>query len=236
MVQELSPEERRQQTANHEAGHYVAAYVTGAPHHVFWVTIEPGVNPKTGAPGRGENNINFDEATPEQWALFLMAGPVAQAYGAKRRNGWEAQDEEFLIEWRRAWGEAKMDREEFVERIGREPEPSDIGLASEFAAEHWGTIEAISAILYTHGTIFGKEAESSVLAYAAQHAQLRMYLEAYRKHRRKETPPEEFKIIHPGVKWCECLSTFLVREGPRQDAGIEEIGEWFALKMAQASK
>lgn len=81
LVRDTAPDIER---AQHEAGHCVVAYLLKVPKFsVRYVTIHSDASGYAG----GTFNLDFEEATAEQWGVMLMAGVAAQMHGVVIRKG-----------------------------------------------------------------------------------------------------------------------------------------------------
>lgn len=181
--------------ADHEAGHFVAARKLGLNFHTYWVTIRPtAVSGGACALGfHDEENITLD-----QWTVYLLAGPCAQALWATGRRYRDASDQgvedlerfyevAFQEEHRKAKLLSGTDlaalRDKALRHGQKLNEDEAWARAYTGIASSLEEIEVLSFSLEKETTLYSREAELVLAAHASGSVRDRNLLRLYRVRR-----------------------------------------------------
>jgi hypothetical protein len=220
------------ESADHEAGHFVAGYLLKLTYVVYNVSIEEGTAPGTGVPTGG--GVAADHkllSSPEQWGIYSMAGMAAKRIGLRRRYGHHIarQLEPFI----RSGGAGDIKGLPLVPGT-REDWGPYMSKAHGLLERHWYLVEALSRELLEHKTLYHEEAWLFVRAIEANQPFILDYLKAYRRFRREaaqDTIPKMFLEAQPGLTWFETFASFREREGCPD---LAKFYEWYSEKMGLA--
>lgn len=238
---ELTPEERRHESADHEAGHYVIAFRECLSHPTEhgiqdilpYVTIELGADPRGFGVGGTVATTDYFAPAPEKLSAFILAGIAAQATAIILRNGWREGSDIPLEVMNRVWHNGAGDLEQFKSVFGDEADVLEhLGASCDLVAKHWNLIEVLSTELYERGTLFHDEPALILAAELAGDPQLKEdileLLETYRDHRANITTGnayESFAARFPGREFKEPLQTLRERKPSIFEVEDEEDDE-----------
>lgn len=239
----IDSEERRKESADHEAGHYVIAFMECITHPplkairdlIPYITIELGTDPKGFGVGGTVATTDFFAPEPEKYSAFLLAGIAAQTIGVSRRNGWRKADDIPPEVEARVWGGGLGDREQFRNRFGDEADISQhLQASSALVAKHWSLVEALSEELVRWGTLFYEEPALILRSVDSDDKEFILeMLEIYREHRANITAGyayENFAARYPGREFKESLqalrerdpSIFEIEDEEDEEGAVEE--------------
>ena len=146
--------ETRTLTAYHEAGHYVAAYVSGRHIHTYGLTITP-LGRSLGSVS-GECPDLSDARAIEDEVVQLYAGHAAVVYGFPGHHDWS----------RAGSGGDDEQADALLCHLDQPEEEAEARLrarAADLIAEHWHLVEALAADLLENETVDADEAEYVLL-------------------------------------------------------------------------
>ncbi len=220
----IDSEERRKESADHEAGHYVIAFTECISHPplkairelIPYITIELGVDPKGFGVGGTVATTDHFAPEPEKYSAFLLAGIAAQMIGVSRRNGWLKAEDIPLEVTARVWSGGFGDREEFLKRFGDGADILEhLGASCDLVTKHWGLIEILSDELHRRGSLFYEEPALILRAVGSEDRDFILeILDVYREHRASITTGyayENFAARYPGREFKESLQALRER-------------------------
>lgn len=195
----------KREHADHEAGHFVIAAVTGMEPQPRLITIKE-IHTEEGHLAGGMILADMPNASVAQKLVYLLAGREAERYGIFSREG----------------ASAATARDADLETSGYKDDEMAHALAGSLSleafkshagrlvAEHWATIQAVSDDLLEHETLYFDEANWVFCAATQVDPKWRIELEDYRKHRRERTL-DELGGDDPGIKIFESVRTYQAR-------------------------
>lgn len=222
-VSGTSPEDEKQERAEHEAAHFISARVLGLDFHMHWITIE------TRATSGGSNGIGFYvQPSIHQAAQFYLAGLMAQILGRVKREqiiraeaDMPREDLSWLLPtFQAAMGKAMAQGHDDITKLTQHPEFAKLNYKDalldtySLVETNWDDISIVARELVRETTMFGNEARIALDVTKEEALYLGLCLSLYRKKRRP--------ALAPPLEWFEGQNE-LCRAGTY----AESYPEWF---------